>query len=62
MVADCTSDLLKAAIQAGTACKYVSEACTEYEFVNFMNYKYCILEADTGVNRILFIATMVDKV
>lgn len=58
-MSDCRSGLLNAAIKAGTACEYVSKACTEYEFVNFMHYKYCILNANTGINQILFIATMV---
>lgn len=57
-MSDCTSIGLKAAVDIGQACKYVTESCSEYEFVNFMHYRYCVLEANTGWNAFLFIITM----
>lgn len=59
MSLECQSELLQAAIKASTACDYVNTACTEYEIINFMYYKYCVLEADTGLNEVIFVLTMV---
>lgn len=58
-MADCSSAGLKAAAEIGQACAYVTKSCSEYEFVNFMHYRYCVLNADTGFNGFLFIVTMV---
>lgn len=59
MASGCTSELLQAAIKAGNACQYVKDACDKYEFFNFMNFRFCTLEANTGLNNFIFIATMV---
>ena len=56
---ECTTILLKEAIAAGRACAYVKQGCSEYEFVNFFYYRFCVLENQTTFNTILFFVTLV---
>ena len=60
-MADCNTKDLNAALAISTsqACKYVTTACAEYEFVNFFWYRYCFLEKGTGLHLTLFVLTMV---
>jgi solute carrier family 24 (sodium/potassium/calcium exchanger), member 6 len=55
---DCTSAGIWKAHREGSACEYVKEKCSEYEFVNMFYYRFCIVDKSPGFQSALMAITM----